>query len=100
MKGLYQLHNHLVGKFLLSMAVGCKPTVPSKYFSPGELEDLLYDYHLADAMAHRLPRLCREPCAYREAVMKKYDVTQAEFDSSIGLLHASCRRVAWHLREI
>lgn len=84
MKGLYHCTIILLGMFLLSMAVGCKPTVPSKYISPGELEDLLYDYHLADAMAQQAPGDYAENLvAYREAVMKKYDVTQAEFDSSM-----------------
>ena len=30
---------------------GCKPSVPDGVLSPNEMEDLLYDYHLADAMA-------------------------------------------------
>ena len=72
MKGLYHCTIILLGMFLLSMAVGCKPTVPSKYISPGELEDLLYDYHLADAMAQQAPGDYAENLvAYREAVMKK-----------------------------
>ena len=36
---------------LLSVIVGCKPDVPSKYLQPDELENILYDYHVADAMA-------------------------------------------------
>ena len=36
---------------LLLMALACKPTVPSEYIQPSELEDLLYDYHVAEAMA-------------------------------------------------
>jgi len=37
--------------FLLSVIVGCKPDVPNKYLQPDELENILYDYHVADAMA-------------------------------------------------
>ena len=33
-------------------AVGCKPTVPSKYISPDEMEDVLYDYYMSQAMAN------------------------------------------------
>ena len=29
----------------------CKPGVPSDLIQPAELEDLLYDYHIAQAMA-------------------------------------------------
>ena len=38
---------------LLLAVVGCKPTVPSDYLSPSEMEDILYDYHLAVAMAQK-----------------------------------------------
>ena len=31
--------------------IGCKPSVPDGVLSPKEMEDVLYDYHLADAMA-------------------------------------------------
>ena len=36
---------------LLLMVIGCKPTVPSEYIQPDDMEDILYDYHLAEAMA-------------------------------------------------
>jgi hypothetical protein len=73
----------IVGFFLLILA-GCKPSVPSQYISPDDLEDLLYDYHLADAMAQQAPGdYAQNAIAYRAAVLKKHQVTQVEFDSSM-----------------
>ena len=36
---------------LAFVLVSCKPTVPSTYIQPGEMEDLLYDYHVAMSVA-------------------------------------------------
>ena len=36
---------------VLMLLVACKPTVPSQYIQPDDMEDMLYDYHLAEAMA-------------------------------------------------
>ena len=36
---------------LMVTTIGCKPGVPSKYIQPNEMEEILYDYHLAGAMA-------------------------------------------------
>ena len=40
----------LLGLLSLTLVVGCKPGIPSEYLSPGEMEDILYDYHIARAM--------------------------------------------------
>ena len=37
----------LLGLLSLTLVVGCKPGIPSEYLSPGEMEDILYDYHIA-----------------------------------------------------
>ena len=74
----------LLLSLVLSVIVGCKPDVPSKYLQPDELENILYDYHVADAMAAGVSVADGEQAyAYRLAVLKKYGVTQAEFDSSM-----------------
>ena len=72
----------LIGSFVLT--VGCKPGVPSRYIQPDDMEDILYDYHVADGMA-ALQSVDQVVCqrAYRLAVLKKYGVTTAEFDSSL-----------------
>ena len=52
-----QKHNKLLyawAKICILLAfvlVSCKPTVPSTYIQPGEMEDLLYDYHVAMSVA-------------------------------------------------
>ena len=62
---------------------GCKPGVPSDILQPDAMEDILYDYHLADAMAQRKADYGYHQTMYREAVLKKYGITSAELDSSL-----------------
>ena len=37
--------------FVLLLLAACHPGVPKQYIQPDEMEDLLYDYHLSQAMA-------------------------------------------------
>lgn len=106
MKAWYHGIMALTGVVLLLLA-GCKPSVPSEYISPDELEDLLYDYHLADAMAQQAPGdYAQNTIAYREAVLKKYHVSQADFDSSMvyymrhaNVLHGIYENIAKRLED-
>ena len=71
---------------LCAVVVSCKPKVPDEYLQPGEFEDILYDYHLADAMADGGDNALETDynvILYRQAVLEKYGITQAEFDSSL-----------------
>lgn len=69
---------------LLFSVSSCKPSLPSGVLSKGKMTDILYDYHLALAMAHMDDNGDRgQSLAYREAVLRKHDVTSAEFDSSM-----------------
>lgn len=62
----------------------CKPSLPSGVLLKGKMTDILYDYHLALAMAHMDDNGDKgQSLAYREAVLRKHDVTSAEFDSSM-----------------
>ena len=67
--------------------VSCRPTVPSNYIQPGEMENILYDYHISQAMGFR--NLSSDQSStdkrnlYYHAVLRKYGVTEAEFDSSL-----------------
>lgn len=68
---------------LVSM-VACGKKVPSEIIQPGEMENLLYDYHIAATMSSSLPydeNYKRE--AYQEYIFQKHHVTRAEFDSSM-----------------
>lgn len=78
--------------------MGCKPTVPSKYIQPGELEDILYDYHMGQAMADEEYARSSEENAYHRnvyfwAVLKKHHVTEAEFDSSLVYYYSHADRL-------
>lgn len=69
---------------LLFSVSSCKPSLPSVVLSKGKMTDILYDYHLALAMAHMDDNGDKgQSLAYREAVLRKHDVTSAEFDSSM-----------------
>lgn len=76
--------------------VGCKPTVPSKYIQPNDMEDILYDYHLAQSMAridkNGLERDYNKTLLFG-AVLKKYDVTEADFDSSLVYYYSHVDRL-------
>lgn len=70
----------------LLLAVGlasCKPSIPSKYLQPDEMEDVLYDYHLAQSMANQEGDAAVRQSAYEKAVLNKYGITQQQFDSSL-----------------
>lgn len=69
---------------MVGLMDSCKPALPSGVLSKGKMTDILYDYHLALAMAHTQEGGDRgQSLAYRQAVLKKHDVTSAEFDSSM-----------------
>ena len=62
----------------------CKPGVPSDLIQPAELEDLLYDYHIAQAMAEtQQDSMNFKRYSYVQAVFEKYGVSEAEFDSTM-----------------
>jgi hypothetical protein len=65
--------------------VGCTEKRPSGVFSRGQMEDILYDYHLARAMAdnNEYPDFNKEQM-YVRTVFKKYNITEAQFDSSLS----------------
>lgn len=78
-------HTYFLLISLLLIIFSCKPQVPGKYIQPDDFEDILYDYHLADAIVNNdgTDEKKYELTLYRQAVLKKYDITQAEFDSSL-----------------
>lgn len=77
----------IVPLLLLAVLVfSCKPQVPGEYIQPDEFEDILYDFHLADGMANsngEPANVSYDIALYRQAVLHKYGITQAEFDSSL-----------------
>lgn len=84
-----QKHNKLLyawAKICILLAfvlVSCKPTVPSTYIQPGEMEDLLYDYHVAMSMAAVKNVNPTEQEAYKLAVFERYGIDETKFESSL-----------------
>lgn len=62
----------------------CKPSVPPEYIQPDEMEDLIYDYHVAQGIASQQDgnQDYNRQLTF-ELVLKKHGLTQAEFDSSL-----------------
>ncbi|MDD2602170.1 MAG: DUF4296 domain-containing protein [Prevotella sp.] len=85
----------------------CKPQTPSEFISEGEMEDILYDYHLSEALAREnTDAYGTTLIAYRTAVLKKYGVTQEKFDTSMvyymrhtDRLHAMYERIAKRMED-
>ena len=80
---------------LLMLVVACKPTVPSEYIQPGDMEDILYDYHLALAMSRQKggSDVDFNRSLYFQSVLKKHGVTEAEFDSSLVYYYSHVYRL-------
>ena len=93
------MRNSLAIVFLVVLTMmGCKPTVPSEYIQPGDLEDILYDYHVAQAMADETNSVSGEERnynrnAYFQSVLRKYHVSEAEFDSSLVYYYSHAERL-------
>ncbi len=87
--------NSLFVLFVLSAMLACKPTVPSKYIQPDDMEDILYDYHVAQALASEDPmgNYEFERTKYFLAVLKKHGLTQADFDSSMVYYYSHLDRL-------
>lgn len=79
------------------MLSGCKPTTPSQYIQPDEMEDILVDYHLAKAVAQedgRYEDLSYRQSLYYQAVLQKHGVTEELFDSSLVYYYTRADRFA------
>lgn len=73
---------------LILILISCKPDLPDGIISEGRMEDILYDYHLAQGMAEAAPKedgTTTDDLLYefQHAALKKHGVTEAEFDSSM-----------------
>ena len=59
------------------------------------MEDILYDYHVAQAMGREGQKnsLPYDENGYFQAVLRKYQVTEAEFDSSLVYYYSHAERL-------
>lgn len=74
----------MFGLVLALLAVGCKPSLPSGIISRGQMEDILYDYHISQSMAGRVADQGVSQRVYEDAVLQKYGVSKDEFDRSLA----------------
>ena len=80
----------------LGLFTACKPGVPSQYIQPDDMEDILYDYYVGQGMTQMQ---VDENSDYQrrlnyEAMLRKYHITQAEFDSSLVYYYTRADRFA------
>lgn len=94
----------VIAVFALSIITGCKPSIPKGIISPGDMEDILYDYHLSKTMTSQLPtddgtREYKE-ALLMHAMLKKHGVTEAEFDTSLVYYYSHADKFAKIYREV
>ncbi len=90
--------------FALMLLLACTPTVPKQFIQPDEMEDILYDYHLAQAMAmkkiddsHEMDMRRNQ---YFHAVLKKHHVTKEDFDTSMVYYFSHLARLKRIYQEV
>ena len=96
---------HIVSIVALAALISCKPQVPDQFIQPDEMEDILYDYHIAQAMAineREVDELQRDykRTLYFAAVLEKHGVTRAEFDSSLVYYYTRADRFVDIYKEV
>ncbi|MBO4451709.1 MAG: DUF4296 domain-containing protein [Bacteroidaceae bacterium] len=68
---------------MIGILLSCEQK-PDGLLSKREMEDVLYDYHIAQYMAANLPYEERyQSYLYIDAVFEKHGITEAQFDSSL-----------------
>lgn len=85
----------------LAMLAACTVKVPSHIIQQQEMEDLLYDYHMMQAMAGDLGggnNLTRKQ--YEQYVFDKHGITEAEFDTSLAWYMRNTRRLEEVYRKL
>lgn len=84
------MKKHWLLIIFLSILASCGKQIPGNVLSPKEMENVLYDYHLAMAMfTHDYNMENHQKSAIKNYVFKKHEITSAEFDSSM----------VWYTRE-
>ena len=70
--------------FVAGLLFSCKPGRPDGILSERKMENVLYDYHIAKALAQRSGDSIEQKLSlYTQAVFQKHKVTEAVFDSSL-----------------
>jgi len=72
----------VLGILILVMS-GCKPQTPRQYIQDKKMGEILYDYHLGDAISHDVAGGNNHWDEYQEFVLNKHHVTKDDFDKSM-----------------
>lgn len=101
---------HITALGLFSAVLSaCKPGVPKEILSEGKMEEVLYDYHVAQGLIELAPTDSSSYYArvYTQAVFAKYGIDRDEFDRSMewyerhtDKLEAVYKRVAERLGDV
>ena len=86
MKSVNSVNRYILYIVALVVLASCAPGTPDQYIQPDELEDILYDLHLAQGMVYQgedYKQYDYNRMLYHAAVLKKHGITQAELDSSM-----------------
>lgn len=85
----------VLGLTMSSFFVACKPGLPDGVIPESEMEKILYDYHVAQAMAEsRLDSVSYYRYLYVRSVFEKYGISESEFDSSMVWYSANATYLA------
>ena len=83
--------------FTAILMAGCKPGVPSEYISPSDMEDIIYDYCLAQGVvagnSTEYQYKKRDLYVYKKEILKKHGFTEAEYDSSMVYYMSHAKRL-------
>ena len=70
------------------LLTACHPTIPGKIIQPGDMEDVLFDYHLALGMLESSGKPYKEKLmlqhTYKLAVLQKHGITEEQFEESMA----------------
>ena len=82
---LLKTRNIVLLSLALSFFYSCKPGVPSGILSQGDMEEVLYDYHIAKGLANQKSSdsISYYTRYYQQKVFEKHDIDEACFDSSM-----------------
>ena len=67
---------------MVLLILACKPTVPSEYIQPDDMADILYDYHVSQAM-ESVKDDSGDKRFFFDGVLLKHGVSEAQFDTSL-----------------
>ncbi len=87
---------HFLRLLLVLLIISCKPDLPPGILSDSEMESVLYDFHMAQAMSEINPingSIEERRYELQQAVLRKHQITQADFDSSMSFYCSDLERM-------